>query len=284
MNCAICSCSPVTRCDEFWFNDGNLVLQVQHTQYKVHRSLMSNRSDFFRDMLTLPCTTEGTEAAPLFLPDVGERHFTVFLKFLYSQWGDDLKFTTDNWMYVVRVAHRFQFTSALRVAMGKCDDEEPDTKLYWAEQLGLAEWEVPARRAAVLAFDLNLAELSTDLPAYMAIWIKIYRAREAVAHARLANLRRCVKVRDARNQVTCQHLIAALGVTLPRTSRQYLKATFDAAIAEGSSCKECMTFKTLTQESLLSWLPKEEDEFRIIDESWCPPSRADKSRKLDSLC
>ncbi|KZV92453.1 hypothetical protein EXIGLDRAFT_790330 [Exidia glandulosa HHB12029] len=264
-----CSCSPITRCDEFWFEDGNLVLQAQHTQYKVHRSLMSNRSDFFRDMLTLPDATEGTEAAPLFLPDVGEKHFTILMKFLYSQWGDDLKFTTYDWLSVVRVAHRFQFTSALRVGMDNCADLEPDLKLYWAEQLGITEWELPARHAAVLAFDLY-GESAPDSPAYMALWLKIYRARETLARVRAAYMQRCIVARDAAPvpfKPLCQHMAAALTLVIPRASRKDLKTKVENALREGPMCKGgCLTFG---EESMLLWLPREEDEFDIINQSWC---------------
>ncbi|KZV92451.1 hypothetical protein EXIGLDRAFT_768999 [Exidia glandulosa HHB12029] len=239
MDCSSgCSRSPVKRCDELWFEDGNLVLQAQHTQYRVHRSLMSTRSEFFRDMLTLPCTTEGTEAAPLFLPDVVGKHFTVFMKFVYSQWGEDLKFTTDEWLYVVRVAHRFQFTSALRVAMNKCADLDPDRKLYWSEELGLTEWTVPARRAAVLAFDLD-GDSEIGSQAYRALWLKIYRVRETLAYARLSYMQRCIQIRDHRPvQPLCEHVAAALAIVISRTPRKELKSAFDKAIKEGTACKE----------------------------------------------
>ncbi|KZV92460.1 hypothetical protein EXIGLDRAFT_836459 [Exidia glandulosa HHB12029] len=263
-----CSCSPVTRCDELWFEDGNLVLQAQHTQYKVHRSLMANRSDFFRDMLTLPCATEGTEAAPLFLPDVSEKHFTVLMKFLYSQWGDDLKFTTDDWLSVVRLAHRFQFPSVLRVATSKCSDLAPDLKLYWAETLNITSWSLPARRAAVLSFDASGDP--SDL--YNTIWPKIYRARDAVAQARLTHMQRCITARNALPDPPppfCEHTMSALAIVLPHTPRKHLLSAYFKALSEGAQCKSGPGCAMFDEEMMLRWLPAEEIEYEIIDESWC---------------
>ncbi|PPQ82404.1 hypothetical protein CVT26_013319 [Gymnopilus dilepis] len=38
----------------FWFDDGNIILQAENTQYKVHRSLLANQSVVFRDMFSMP--------------------------------------------------------------------------------------------------------------------------------------------------------------------------------------------------------------------------------------
>lgn len=42
--------SPIVRCEELWFDDGNLVIQAGDTQYRVHRSILSKKSVFFNDL------------------------------------------------------------------------------------------------------------------------------------------------------------------------------------------------------------------------------------------
>ncbi|KAK7690526.1 hypothetical protein QCA50_005624 [Cerrena zonata] len=37
-----------------WFEDGNIILIAQYTPFKVHRGLLSRKSEVFRDMFTLP--------------------------------------------------------------------------------------------------------------------------------------------------------------------------------------------------------------------------------------
>ncbi|KAH6907599.1 hypothetical protein BKA70DRAFT_1283492 [Coprinopsis sp. MPI-PUGE-AT-0042] len=44
----------VVRSTNFWFDDGNLVLQAEGTQFKVHRGLLARHSCVLRDMLSLP--------------------------------------------------------------------------------------------------------------------------------------------------------------------------------------------------------------------------------------
>ncbi|KAF7984444.1 hypothetical protein HWV62_14526 [Athelia sp. TMB] len=43
----------VTRSD-LWLEDGNIVLQAEDTQFKVHRSMLSRHSSVFRDMFMVP--------------------------------------------------------------------------------------------------------------------------------------------------------------------------------------------------------------------------------------
>lgn len=43
-----------TRCEDFWFHDGSVVLHVENTQFRVHQSLLSMHSKVFRDMFAVP--------------------------------------------------------------------------------------------------------------------------------------------------------------------------------------------------------------------------------------
>ncbi|KZP28189.1 hypothetical protein FIBSPDRAFT_276064 [Athelia psychrophila] len=43
-----------TRSDSIWLDDGNIVIQAQTTQYKVHRSILAAHSPIFRDMFSMP--------------------------------------------------------------------------------------------------------------------------------------------------------------------------------------------------------------------------------------
>lgn len=46
---------------EFWPEDGNVILQAEGTQFKVHRGILSMNSDVFKDMLSLPQLSSGEE-------------------------------------------------------------------------------------------------------------------------------------------------------------------------------------------------------------------------------
>ncbi|KZP23479.1 hypothetical protein FIBSPDRAFT_698028, partial [Athelia psychrophila] len=44
---------PVVR-SEIWFEDGNVVLEAERKQFKVHRGMLARSSSIFRDMFTVP--------------------------------------------------------------------------------------------------------------------------------------------------------------------------------------------------------------------------------------
>ena len=39
---------------DIWFEDGNVVLQAQSTQFRVHRGVLSANSAIFADLFTIP--------------------------------------------------------------------------------------------------------------------------------------------------------------------------------------------------------------------------------------
>ncbi|KAJ7719903.1 hypothetical protein B0H16DRAFT_1336413 [Mycena metata] len=45
---------PLTRSTEYWFDDGNIILQVEFTQFRLVKSILSMHSSVFRDMFSLP--------------------------------------------------------------------------------------------------------------------------------------------------------------------------------------------------------------------------------------
>jgi hypothetical protein len=58
---------PITR-SRIWYKDGSVVLQAQDKQFRVHWSVLSKNSAFFRDMQDLPqpeMEQETVEACPL---------------------------------------------------------------------------------------------------------------------------------------------------------------------------------------------------------------------------
>lgn len=47
------SVTPV-RSGDIWYEDGNIVLQAEHTQYKVYRGILAKSSPVFEDMFSFP--------------------------------------------------------------------------------------------------------------------------------------------------------------------------------------------------------------------------------------
>jgi hypothetical protein len=51
------SASQQPKRGEPWFDDGNIVLQAELTQFRVYRGVLAASSDIFADMLSLPQPT-----------------------------------------------------------------------------------------------------------------------------------------------------------------------------------------------------------------------------------
>ncbi len=47
--------------DEFWFEDGNLIIVAQDVEFCVYKGPLVKHSPVFRDMLTLPQPAESSE-------------------------------------------------------------------------------------------------------------------------------------------------------------------------------------------------------------------------------
>lgn len=71
---------------DLWFNDGSIVLKVQTTLFKVHRSTLASHSTVFADMLGIPqpAQLEMMEGCPVVgLPDDAE-DMARLLKAIYD--------------------------------------------------------------------------------------------------------------------------------------------------------------------------------------------------------
>jgi len=74
---------------EYWFDDGNVILQVENTQFRVHRGMLAHHSAVFKDMFGIPQPenpnepqVEGCQVVPLYdlLQDV-----EIMISILYGK-------------------------------------------------------------------------------------------------------------------------------------------------------------------------------------------------------
>ena len=45
---------PATRSENFWFDDGSIILEVESTQFRIHRSILARYSTVFDDLFQVP--------------------------------------------------------------------------------------------------------------------------------------------------------------------------------------------------------------------------------------
>lgn len=84
-----------------WFDDGNVILQAENTQFRVHRSLLSLQSNVFKDMFSMPqpmdtATTLNVDRCPI-----------ITLSDKASDLEHVLSIFYENIRWVYNVTHRF---------------------------------------------------------------------------------------------------------------------------------------------------------------------------------
>lgn len=211
--------------ESLWYEDGNIVLQAQCVLFKVHRGILARQSDFFKNMFTLPGSgeAEGTDARPLPIPEVSSRGLGHLLMMLYSISGYDLPLSDDEFVEVLRAAHRFQFREVLEIVPRHLDRRLPaERKLELGMQCELDYWRLRPFQELVLSFcprDPAHDRLGDS------VWVQVLVARAQITQARIeyitANL-------DPR---ACGHVLAALVSSVPFSSPDEYRSKYWACHA-----------------------------------------------------
>jgi len=104
---------------EYYFSDGNVIILVENTLYRLHRSLLERHSAIFREMWTVPPPRESTEGTtddnPIILAGISDLDFVRLLWMLYPPILGVCRATSfDEWLSILDQADRWQIES-LRV-------------------------------------------------------------------------------------------------------------------------------------------------------------------------
>jgi hypothetical protein len=81
--------ADLRRCEELWFEDGNIVLRAEHTIFRLYKGFLASHSSIFHDMLALPQPADGSaetyENCEVVYMNDSAYEMTEFLKALYRQ-------------------------------------------------------------------------------------------------------------------------------------------------------------------------------------------------------
>ncbi|KAI0677575.1 hypothetical protein C8Q78DRAFT_1066075 [Trametes maxima] len=171
---------------EYFFEDGNVVFQVEDTLYKLHRSLLEKHSPVFRELFTIPQpegSTEGrTEDNPIVLAGIQAVNFTRFLWLLYPPALGSCKITTvEEWMSVVDQADRWQMDNLREHAVAQLRQLyiDPVRKILIWHRYNLPTHELVSSYVDVISRPqpLSLGE-AQDLG--LPLFVKIAQARDVL--------------------------------------------------------------------------------------------------------
>ncbi|EJD43183.1 hypothetical protein AURDEDRAFT_137960 [Auricularia subglabra TFB-10046 SS5] len=181
-----------TRHPQFWFNDGNVSLEVENVLFKLHKSLLASTSVMFSDMFVLGdgpnADGEGSDGKPLALPETPLDQFEVLCRAIYAGWGEQPKFSTGDLVQLLAIAHRFQAHAVHARAKDKLDKRSIGVvnRLLYAQRYSIDEW----TSSACTALAQSLYTLSDDEAATIgwALAFRIASAQKLVIAGRLSRL------------------------------------------------------------------------------------------------
>ncbi|KAM5540464.1 hypothetical protein V8D89_005922 [Ganoderma adspersum] len=99
--------------DNYYFDDGNIVFEVEGILYRLHRSILERHSPVFRELFMVPQPDGSNEGIsnrhPIVLEGIDPKDFGRLLSLLYPQTLGDCKLSNaDEWMSIFDQADRWQ--------------------------------------------------------------------------------------------------------------------------------------------------------------------------------
>ncbi|KAJ7457648.1 hypothetical protein B0H11DRAFT_1818297 [Mycena galericulata] len=122
--------TPIVRSEEYWFDDGNIILQVESTQFRLTKSMLAMHSSVFRDMFTVPLPADEPtiENCPVVvLPGDSSQDWTLLLGSIYPK-----SFTTDiptmeRIAAILRLSKKYDFPLFRKECLRRLKAEFPAT-------------------------------------------------------------------------------------------------------------------------------------------------------------
>ncbi|EJD35054.1 hypothetical protein AURDEDRAFT_117491 [Auricularia subglabra TFB-10046 SS5] len=138
----------IKRHPTFWFEDGNVTLQVEDTVFKLHKSLLIKACALFQDTFAVGSSaaeTEATDEHPLELHRT-RQEFVVLCRTIYATWGDDERFGTEDLVRLLSAAHFFGAREIYARAIDRLEKKRvgPVDRIVYAKQFGIDDWLEPA--------------------------------------------------------------------------------------------------------------------------------------------
>ncbi|KAJ7246356.1 hypothetical protein C8J57DRAFT_726393 [Mycena rebaudengoi] len=128
---------PLIRSTEYWFDDGNIILQVEGTQFRIHKSILSLHSSAFLDMFTVPQpandpTLEG--CAIVVLSGDAVEDWTHLFNEIYSKGRDESPPSLGAIVASLRLGKKYDFAPFRKDAIRRLKYELPSTLEGWDQK------------------------------------------------------------------------------------------------------------------------------------------------------
>ncbi|TFK89062.1 hypothetical protein K466DRAFT_519692 [Polyporus arcularius HHB13444] len=158
--------------DEFWFDDGNLIIVAQDVEFRIYRGPLVKHSPVFRDMLTLP---QPADARDLSCAVVHISEHPISFKHLLREFmtGNACRLPDDKPAFeavsaIVRLGHKYELDSIVKKGLTCLEDIYPNEFRRWTRSLRVSgEIFAPVSQPSPRCISVvNIARL-TDTPSLL---------------------------------------------------------------------------------------------------------------------
>ncbi|KAH9486219.1 hypothetical protein JR316_0000283 [Psilocybe cubensis] len=135
------STPEISKNTRFWFEDGNIALQAEDTQFRVHRGVMARHSVVFRDMLLIAHPETGSvDGCPVVsLADDAAHDWIHVLGIIYD---NEIFYQTSEILSIpligamLRLGRKYQFDTLYTSALARLKKDIPTTLEGWDASMG----------------------------------------------------------------------------------------------------------------------------------------------------
>ncbi|KAI0352036.1 hypothetical protein OH77DRAFT_1429073 [Trametes cingulata] len=156
---------------DYYFDDGNLVILVENTLFRLFRSTFTRHSVVFNDLFSLPIGQDGPPAEgqdddnPLHFSGISSTDFERLLWVLYPpNYGAHKAKSVDEWQSILSLATRWEFNDIRELAIRQLQslDMHPVDRILIAQEFDIGgRWALSAYTALCERPEpLSLAEAS----------------------------------------------------------------------------------------------------------------------------
>jgi hypothetical protein len=176
---------PAEASRPFYFEDSQVVLQVDGQTYKIHRYFLTRESEFFKDLFSLPppgdsASVEGSDDNPIRVPETPTMEFENLLRFFYFGMHDDYVPSLADWIAMLSISTRLIFEKvrerAIKEITARLDQVDPFELIGLAVKYDVEQWLKPAYRRIVTRSNLITHQEALKVPFPMAVMLM--RSRE----------------------------------------------------------------------------------------------------------
>ncbi|KAM5539624.1 hypothetical protein V8D89_006733 [Ganoderma adspersum] len=157
--------------EEFWFDDGSIVLVAGNTGFRVYRALLAAQSTVFTDMLSSgPDAEETCDGCPVVHLSDSPEDVAHFLRVLLPKsqrtlFSRDFSFSFHQISAIIRLAHKYHVQDVLDQAIASLQEYFTSSFDAWESRIGQAAIKVRSQQAIGI---VNLARL-VDRPSLLPI-------------------------------------------------------------------------------------------------------------------